>query len=117
MTGGPTSARHAIGPDAIACTPWGVSGRDNLADIARGVDLAIEAITGGTRLIVEVQLVMPTAELRQEIGDHVRRIGDLALETDVARLSFFCDGGCNGFIVDIEPDIGVKLHDRPAPGA
>ena len=83
--------------------------------MARGVDLAIEAITAGTRLIDEVQLTMPAAELLQEIGDRVRRVGDLAVKTDFACSSGPRDGDSNGFLVDIEPDIGVKIHDGPSP--
>ena len=94
-----------------------MSRRDDLADLARGIDLAIETISAGTCFVDEVQLAIAAAEFLQHSRNSIWRVGDLAVEMDFCLSSGLRNGNNNRFLVDIEPAIGVKLHDGPSPCA
>jgi hypothetical protein len=95
-----------------------VSRRDDLADLARGIDLAIEPISAGTCFVDEVQLaIAAAAEFLQHSRNSIWRVGDLAVEMDFCLSSGLRNGNNNRFLVDIEHAIGVKLHDGPSPCA
>jgi hypothetical protein len=56
-----------------------------------------------------VQLAIPLANLLQHRGNGIRGVADPAIETHIARSSV-SNGDGNRFLVDIEAEIGVKVH-------
>jgi len=95
--------------DAIASTPWRVRRRDDSTDMACVVDLPIQTVTAGACFLDHVQLAIPLGNPLQRRGNGIRSVADPAVETHIARSSVG-NGDGNRVLVDIEAEIGIKVH-------
>ena len=106
-----------ISLNVIAGAPRGMSRRDDLADVAGGIDLPIQSVTTWSSFVDDVQSPGLIAELLQHGSDGLGRIADFAEKANVARPTSVRDGNRYRIFVNIKPEIGAKVHLGPSPCA